>query len=260
MTWTRRSCLSLISALVVIPAFALERGPNARVANITDGDTVTLAQSIEGASEVRLVGIQAPKLPLGRPNFPEWPLAFEAKAALEKLLAGKRVTLHFGETRRDRHGRLLAHLYTDDGVWVQGAMLKAGMVRVYTFPDNRARASEMYTLETEARAARRGIWAHPYYAVRAPEAAVRDIGTFQLVEGRVLDTARVRERVFLNFGPDWRTDFTIAIPTKTLAHFRSAGLDPSGLKGLTVRVRGWIKDENGPMIEVTHPEQIESLK
>jgi len=245
---------------VAAPALALERGPSARVTSVIDGDTVTIADPIDGAREIRLVGIQAPKLPLGRKNFPEWPLAPEAKAALEALVGGKRVILEFGETRIDRHGRLLAHLYTDDGIWVQGAMLQTGMARVYTFPDNRARAAEMYALEAEARAARRGIWTHPYYAVRTPDALTKDIGTFQVIEGQVLDAARVRERVFLNFGPNWRTDFTITIPTKALARFRTTGLDPPALKGRTVRVRGWLKRENGPMIEATHPEQIEIVK
>jgi endonuclease YncB( thermonuclease family) len=245
---------------VALPAPALERGPSAQVASVIDGDTVTIANPIEGTREVRLVGIQAPKLPLGRKNFPEWPLAPDAKAALEALVGGKRVVLEFGETRIDRHGRLLAHLRTEDGAWVQGAMLEAGMARVYTFPDNRARAAEMYALETAARAARRGIWAHPYYAVRTPAQTTADIGTFQVIEGQILDSARVRERVFLNFGPNWRTDFTIAIPTKALARFRTTGLDPQTLKGRTVRVRGWLKRENGPMIEATHPEQIEIVK
>ncbi len=74
--------------LVAAPALALERGPSARVVGVTDGDTVTIADPIDGAREIRLVGIQAPKLPLGRKNFPEWPLAPEAKAALEALVGG----------------------------------------------------------------------------------------------------------------------------------------------------------------------------
>ncbi len=47
-----------------------------------------------------LVGIQAPKLPLGRRGFREWPLAREAKAALERIARGKRVMLSFGGRRR----------------------------------------------------------------------------------------------------------------------------------------------------------------
>ena len=57
---------------------APERG---RAVEIVDGDTLVL----EDGLQVRLVGTQAPKLPLGRPNFQTWPLATEAKAALARL-------------------------------------------------------------------------------------------------------------------------------------------------------------------------------
>ncbi len=53
----------------------------ARVVEIVDGDTLVLADR----RQVRLVGIQAPKLPLGRAGFKAWPLAREAKAALAAL-------------------------------------------------------------------------------------------------------------------------------------------------------------------------------
>src|SRR5262245_858154 len=52
----------------------LAPGGEAEVSEIIDGDTLRL----DDGREVRLVGTQAPKLPLGRPNFPTWPLAEEA--------------------------------------------------------------------------------------------------------------------------------------------------------------------------------------
>ncbi len=237
----------------------LRPGPAATVAAIVDGDTVVLASPIDGATQVRLVGIQAPKLPLGRKDFPTWPLAAEAKQALAKLVLGQAVSLSFGGTEKDRHGRLLAHLHRQDGDWIQGRMLSLGMARVYSFPDNRARVAEMLTLEGSARRAGLGIWGHPFYAVIAPVQAARAIGTFQLVRGRVLKAARVKGRVYLNFGDDWRTDFTVTLEAKARRLFRSTGLDPLALEGRWLRVRGWLKKWNGPMIEATHPEQIELL-
>ena len=38
------------------------------------------------------------------------------------------------------------------------------------------------------------------------------------------------------------------------------GFDLAAYDGRRVRVRGWLKSLNGPMIEVTHPEQIEVLE
>ena len=37
------------------------------------------------------------------------------------------------------------------------------------------------------------------------------------------------------------------------------GIDIAAYAGKRVRVRGWVARYNGPMIEATHPEQIEIL-
>jgi micrococcal nuclease len=255
----RRFAVRLLAVLLILPWFPpaglgqgpLAEGGGAEVREAVDGDTVILADN----RQVRLVGLQAPKLGLGRKNFKDWPLAEESKRAIAALTLGKRVTLRHGGTRQDRHGRVLAHLYRDDGLWIQGEMLKLGLARVYTFPDNRALAAEMYALEAEARAAQRGIWAHPFYAVRASEALKGDIDTFQIVAGTVVEAAAVKGAVYLNFGPDWRTDFTVRLDSAALKLFRAAKLDPLALKGRTIEVRGWLRFKDGPMIDASHPEQ-----
>lgn len=236
-----------------VVAFGLESGGTGEVVSVIDGDTVVLADG----SEVRLVGIQAPKLPLGRPGFEAWPLADEAKAALETLTLGQVLSLGYGGRRTDRHGRRLAHLFDDAGIWIQGALLGDGLARVYSFADNRALIPEMLTRERRARAAGRGIWRHPFYAVRTADEAGNVIDRFALAEGVVLDTAVVRGRRYINFGEDWRTDFTVTFDRRAAPLFEEAGLDIADLEGRAVRVRGWVESYNGPLIEITHPEQIE---
>jgi endonuclease YncB( thermonuclease family) len=236
-------------------AAALERAGGGVVTQVVDGDTLVL----DNGTEVRLVGIQAPKLALGRAGFRPWPLADQAKAALEALSLGRRVALAYGGRRLDRHGRALAHLYDEAGRWLQGELLAQGLARVYTFRDNRALGPEMLALESAARAAGRGIWGLRYYRPLRLEDAPRFIGSFQLVEGRVLEAAVVRGRAYLNFGADWRSDFTISISPKDRRRFKAAGIDTADYAGRRIRVRGWLKSYNGPMIEVTHPEQIEVL-
>lgn len=236
----------------------LPDGGSGIVAAVIDGDTVRL-QGFE--ADIRLVGIQSPKLPLGRKGFAKWPLADQAKAELEELVMGKRVTLRLGANPKDRNGRTLAHVVRADGVWIQDEMLRRGFARVYTFPDNRQLADELFAAERMARAGQRGIWSQTYYAVRAsePAALAPDKGTFQLIEGRIADAATVRGRVFLNFGADFRTDFTAVIAPEAAKMFSESGIVPSMLEGKTVRVRGYVRTYNGPTVDITHPEQIEVL-
>ena len=238
-----------------VPGGLTRDGAPGVVVEIVDGDTLKLRDG----REVRLVGLQAPKLPLGRRGFKTWPLAGEAKQALSRLTLRKTVTLHFGGRRMDRHGRILAHLGGADGSWIQGRMLSLGMARVYSFRDNRAAVRTMLDLESQARRERRGIWRHPYYRVRRDTDAGSDIGSFQLVTGRVQAIATVRDRTYLNFGADWRRDFTITVRNRFRRLFDAAGLSLASLEGRRIRVRGWLDSRNGPMIEATHPEQIEIL-
>ena len=233
---------------------ALDDGGVARVVAVIDGDTVTL----DDGREVRLTGIQAPKLPLGRRGFVTWPLAEEARRHLEALVLGRDVVLRHGGRRSDRHGRVLAHLVRrDDGLWVQGRMLSDGLARVYTFADNTALARAMLARERAARSAVLGIWAVPYYAVLSPDRTPDFIDSFQIVRGVVLDAAEVRGRVYLNFGEDWRTDFTVTVAPRAVDVFSRAGLDLLALEGQEIQVRGWLDSFNGPQIAATHPEQIE---
>ena len=230
------------------------------VKNVVDGDTIRLRKPVNTAREIRLVGIQAPKFPLGRKGFKAWPLAKESKWALEKLIKRKNLSIRYGGRRQDRHRRLLAHLYDQDNKWIQGELLRLGMARVYSFPDNRTRVAAMLKIERVARKARRGIWDHSFYDIRTPEESAEHIGTFQLVRGKIVNAAKVRTRVYLNFGKKWRKDFTIMLRSRARRYFRKARIDPLDLNGQTVLVRGWLRKRNGPMIEVTHPEQIEIVK
>jgi micrococcal nuclease len=239
---------------------SLREGPRGVVASVTDGDTVLLDNGLV----VRLIGIQAPKLPLGREDFPAWPMAEEAKQALSELVLGASVVVRHGGETVDRHGRALGHLFLagDSGAWVQEAMVAQGLARVYSFPDNRACLAELMAAESRARAMRLGIWTDPYYTVRRadqPAEIARRAGHYELVEGRVLLAERAGGRVYLNFGRYWKEDFTVVIERRALRLFADSGLDPLQLEDALLRVRGWVDDRDGPRIEVTHPEQIEVL-
>ena len=240
----------------------LTAGETGQLRSVSDGDTLYLDSGLK----VRLAAIQAPKLPLGREGFKAWPLGEESKAALEKLTKGKTLQLFYGGERRDRYDRALAQVYSLDGegaknIWLQEEMVRLGMARVYTWPDTFQDSEKLYAAEVKARDAKRGIWGQDYYSIRSPEpnALAQDIDSYQIVQGIVTSTADVRGQVYLNFGADYKTDFTIAIAKRDRKRFKKANLDPLSLEGATVRIRGWIELSNGPMIWLDHPERLEVL-
>ena len=243
-----------VACPIPLPA-SLAVESEAAVLEVFDGDTVLL----DDGNAVRLVGIQAPEM--ARPDSEPQPFASQAREALVALALDRRVGLAYGGERRDRYDRLLAHLVRiDDGCWLQGALLEAGMALVYSFRDNRTAVADMLVHERRARDRRRGLWAEPFYRVLPVGEVDGALRGFHLVEGVVRRAALVRGRGYLNFGADWRTDFTISITPRDLPQFEAEGLAIGDYAGRLVRVRGWVKSLNGPMIEATHPEQIEILE
>jgi endonuclease YncB( thermonuclease family) len=262
-----RATVAVVGALAVslmpvaIPACeGLRDGPRGTVTEIVDGDTLLLDTGLV----VRLIGIQAPHLALGRDGLEDWPWAAEARAALSRIALNKPVLLRYGGADKDRYGRDLAQLYLNDGSqgWVQAEMLEAGMARVYSFPDNRACVDELLAAENRARTGGLGIWDDPYYRVRRAERPATLVpleGHYELIEGRVLAAARAGSTVYLNFGRSYKEDFTAVIDARALRLFADGAIDPLTLGGALVRVRGWVELEGGPRVRVTHPEQIEVL-
>ncbi len=225
---------------------------NSKVVEIIDGDTLVLDNKIT----VRLVGIQSPKIALSRKDFKEWPLGYEAKNALSDMVLNKEVTLYYGGRKMDRYGRVLAHLFLNDGTWIQGEMLKNGMARVYSFDDNRAIVHEMLAEENEAKEQLQGIWRLNFYEIKPQENSGRFTNSFQLISGKVVDVATVRSNTYLNFGEDYKTDFTIVVSGRVKKMFEKKDINLANLKGKNIIVRGWLKYYNGPSINLTHPEQL----
>lgn len=224
------------------------------VAEVKDGKSLVL----DTGKTVRLVNLYAPKIAY-KEGMVTQPLAEEAKAHLQSLVEGKQLRLEFATTKEDRYGRYLAQLYTKDGTWVQGEMVSAGMAMVYSFPDNVAQVPKLLQLEQDARAAKRGIWALPDYAVLRADEAEKGMEQFRLVEGVVQAVADVRGALYINFGENWREDFTLYIAKKNRTRFESVFPALERLEGKRMLARGWIFFKNGAMIELTHPEQVKLL-
>ncbi len=158
----------------------------------------------------------------------------------------------------DRYGCEMADVRPVDGPLLQQSLLEQGLAVVRPSPSF-ARSDDIDTwlaLEQEARQAGLGIWRDRSSLPRKAGAMARHIGKASLVEGRVLRTYSNDRYTYLNFGRDWRTDFTVRLRQKLL---KQSGFDPSRLNGKNVRVRGFVQESRGPLIDISHLKQIEVI-
>lgn len=123
-----------------------------KVQYVYDGDTFKL---VDG-TKIRLLGIDAPETE--KELVLEEPYALESKQYLERLVHGKKVRLEYDVQAYDQYGRDLCYVYTEDSVFVNAEMLRAGMARSLVIAPNFKHRSKMKEAREEAKKERKGIW------------------------------------------------------------------------------------------------------
>ncbi|MFP4518493.1 MAG: hypothetical protein ACLFQ5_03465 [Oceanicaulis sp.] len=182
-------------------------------------------------------------------------------ALMERLeRAGAAVRLSPGaEPERDRFDRRVVRAATPEGDLAH-TLVREGHLIVWPRDGDLVDHAILFAAEAEARAARAGGWTTGVFAVHGPDpnALAQLLDSAVIVEGLVADTGEARDgRAFVNFGLDWRSDFTATADRRSRAVFEEAGIDLMSLEGARIRVRGWLYETNGPAISLTHPAQVE---
>lgn len=139
------------------PGSGAAQAGRAEVQRVVDGDTIEI--SIGGVEEtVRLLGIDTPESV--DPRAPVECFGREASEHTASLLpAGTEIRLVRDIEARDRYDRLLAYVYrSDDGTFVNLALVRDGFASVLTYPPNVAHAEELTVAAAQARNDRRGLW------------------------------------------------------------------------------------------------------
>lgn len=187
-------------------------------------------------------------------------LGDDALNALRGLAMAQPLTLTAIPPKEDRYDRVRVQAFGD--VWLQTELLRRGLARVAIAPDRAECAGDFYKAEKEARAAGRGLWASPAFAVRNPASVTAsDEGKFVIVEGRVANGAIHDGRVFLDFSADYAKGLSATIAPEDHANFRKTNPPPENLTGHVVRLRGVVEDFNGrPEISLSNPAQIEFVE
>lgn len=247
---------SLSSAAKSADFSELRRGDTSVVGQVVD----PLRVRMRDGRMIQLSSLEIPDLDPYEPG----PVAIAARDLLKEILEGKQVRLYVTKTagsgRMSRMGDMLAHLQTlEDGYWIQGVLLAAGLARVRPTERNIEMAIPMMKLEAQARSEKKGLWADPHYSVLTPNTAAKAENGWGIVEGTIYSANLNRNTVYLDFDVDWHTDFTVAIDADVRRALTSAGIDTLNLAGKHVRVRGWIRNYNGPFMELENPVWMEIL-
>lgn len=200
------------------------------VKRVIDGDSVEL---VDGRS-VRLIGINAPErnasLHQGvKRNRPE-PYYLEAKKALKDYLKNRKVKLISGIRSQDRYGRHLLYLYSFEGVFIPGELIRQGLGFRIAFSPDTTHQSCLKKLEKAARTTSKGVWATDYW--QTSSSAVSGAG-FQLLRGRV---SAVNESRY-SWWVDMDDKVTLKISKKELNRSQV-----NGFKGQILTARGWLID------------------
>jgi len=120
------------------------------------------------------------------------------------------------------------------------------------------RAVDFYKTEKDARAAGLSLWGFPAFALRQGDAVpLSDEGSFQIVEGKVVNVAIRDGRVFLDFNNDYRRGFSATIAPDDRKPFHNTNPPVENLAGHTIRPRGMVQDYGGwPEIALSNPAEI----
>lgn len=223
--------------------------------------------ALDDGSELKLASVLLPSKRDVAGDAETWPAQVEAMSALRGLVEGRTITIAADGQFRDRYDRRVGHAFATTGaaqpMWIQAALVDGGQARVAPLPGETQCASDLYAREAVARAKRVGLWSNPAYDIRDARntRALRSLlGTFQIVEGWVVGVGGGRGReMFLNFGPDWRWDFTAGIDLRGGSEREAVAQRLRQLNGRLVRVRGFLERRNGPFMALNSIHSIEEL-
>jgi micrococcal nuclease len=128
-----------------------------KVTTVVDGDTIEV--DMDGTIErVRLIGIDTPET--HEPNNPVECFGVAASDFAHQLMDNQSVRLEADpiNTNRDRYDRLLRYAYLPNGTFYNAEVIKQGYGFAYlSFPFSKS--DEFAGYQTEARDAKRGLWA-----------------------------------------------------------------------------------------------------
>ena len=120
------------------------------------------------------------------------------------------------------------------------------------------------SIEVQARAAKRGVWAHDDWLLHASQNfnstdVSRFEGTFAIMEGRVHSVGVRKNATYLNFGVFGSQALTVVIAPRIWLALEEQGLNRKRLKNAKVQVRGVLEKRRTLTMRIHHVEDVDIL-
>lgn len=249
--------LFLLSLLLILSCRQFDYS-QIKVLEVIDGDTIKLSNG----RLLRYIGLDTPELRIkkkgGDFQYQPQPFSLEAKEFNRKLVEGKLIRIEFDLEKTDRYGRILGYCFFED-TFVNARLIEQGYAVLSTRPPNVKYVEIFVAAQKKAREAKKGLWGS--FPVINHSQAGEYINQIRSVEGVVLSSYKSKKCVFLNFGQNYRKDFSVVIFNNTLDAFSRKGIDPLNFYNQKkIRVTGKIREYNGPEVIVNSPYEIELLE
>jgi micrococcal nuclease len=148
----------LIGLALYVPLFVITTPDNSAAQTwhtvrwVNDGDTIVL----NTGQRVRYIGINAPEI--DHEGQKAQPYGYPAKSFNKDLVMSKKIRLEFGAERYDRYGRTLAHVFLQDGTYVNRLLLQAGFAYYLYRKPNVQYDKILQTAQQEAMEMKKGLW------------------------------------------------------------------------------------------------------
>lgn len=229
------SCLLLLAILL---------SPNISYADKLSRIINSSLVELESGKKVRLAAIITPyHLQLDKYEL-------HAVDFLNVQLQGKDISL--SEYSKDRYGNIIADLFVGD-VYIQEQMVRMGLAAVYnkqTDDDNFLRINQAESL---AHHEQLNIWQSNSLAVRNSDYIMQgDAGKFAIISGIVKKVSVNKGVTYINFGDDWRSDFTAIVYKRNRKYLN----DSFPLTGKSLIVKGVLEKYNGYAIKINNYGQV----
>jgi len=225
--------------LTINPGYSYQK-----VRKVYDGDTVLLMNG----QKVRFLGINTPEVAHRDKEADAG--GEEAKKWLIRKLKNKRIRLERDVEKKDKYGRLLAYVITEDGIHLNLELVKEGLATANIYPPNLKYVDEFLAAQDRAENARRGLWAYQQYASQPfTQLQQGNLRGWKRVTGVIKNIKQTRRNIYLQFDDN----FSIKIKRWAMDLFPEL----EQYRGKKVEVRGWLHKSKGKItMLVRHPGSI----